>query len=668
VERQEEITAARERPSLGRFERIVIFVVAVVVTAISVNHTFGLDFLVGYVLIESTAVMLIIGLLIATAFLVMPLQPIGNGALSRAVDACLALISLAITFYLFVKADIIFEQGWEFAAPNDAKWIALVMWALCMECGRRAGGTPVFVVCLLLSAFPLVAAHLPSPFNGISQPLLDLAAYHVYGGESVFGLPSRTVATSLLGFIIFGVALQHTGAGAFFIDIAFALCGRYRGGPAKVAVVSSGLFGSLSGSAVANVMSTGTLTIPAMKRSGLSARMAGAVEACASTGGVLAPPVMGATAFVMASFLNVSYATIAIAATIPAFLYFFGMFVQIDAYAARTRLRGLDPSLMPEFRKVLREGWYYAAVIVALVLLILLTSLEEKAPYYATALLLVINQFNPRHRLNLRGAADLVTGIGIALAELAAIVASIGFVIGALFVSGVIGSLTNDLLALAGGNVYALLLMGAATCFILGMGMPITASYIFLAILLVPALTRLGIDPLAAHMFLLYYGAVSYITPPVAIAALTAATISNSGPIQTGFEAMRIGAIIYIIPFVFVFHPALLMDAPAFEILLAFATAVVGVTFVSCALQGYLPGAGVASGIAEWPARALALVAGLLLVLPSETISAEYGIWSSLVVAAVAYGLGVLLLRLGGAGRPDLTEAAANKPSPRKAS
>ncbi|WP_127595906.1 TRAP transporter permease [Nitratireductor alexandrii] len=667
MKRQEEPTV-REGSGRGGFERMVIFTVAIVVTAISVNHTFGLDFLVGYVLIESTAVMLIIGLLIATAFLVMPLRPIGHSALSRAVDAGLALVSLAITAYLFVKADIIFEQGWEFAAPNDAKWIALAMWALCMECGRRAGGTPVFIVCLLLSAFPLVAAHLPSPFNGISQPLLDLAAYHVYGGESVFGLPSRTVATSLLGFIIFGVALQHTGAGAFFIDVAFALCGKYRGGPAKVAVVSSGLFGSLSGSAVANVMSTGTLTIPAMKRSGLSARMAGAVEACASTGGVLAPPVMGATAFVMASFLNVSYATIAIAATIPAFLYFFGMFVQIDAYAARTRLRGLDPSLMPEFRKVLREGWYYAAVIVALVLLILLTSLEEKAPYYATMLLLVINQFNPRHRLDLRGAANLVTGIGVALAELAAIVASIGFVIGALFVSGVIGSLTNDLLALAGGNVYALLLMGAATCFILGMGMPITASYIFLAILLVPALTRLGIDPLAAHMFLLYYGAVSYITPPVAIAALTAATISHSGPIQTGFEAMRIGAIIYIVPFVFVFHPALLMDAPASEILLAFATAVVGVTCVSCALQGYLPGAGVAAGLAEWPARALALAAGLLLVLPSGTISAGYGVWSSLLVAAAAYGLGVILLRLAGRGRQRAAAPTAPKPSPRKAS
>lgn len=636
--------SVRENP--GLFARIISFAAAVVVVSLSVNYTFGFDFFVGYVLIEQTAVMLIIGLLISTSFLVMPMGLGVPVRFARVIDLALSALGFAITLYLFYNADNIFEQGWEFAAPDNAKLIALIMWALCMECGRRAGGIPVFVVCLLLSGFPLVAAHLPSPLNGISQPLFDLAAYHVYGGESIFGLPSRTVATALLGFIIFGVVLQHTGAGPFFIDIAFALCGKFRGGPAKVAVLSSALFGSLSGSAVANVMSTGTLTIPAMKRSGFSPRMAGAVEACASTGGVLAPPVMGATAFVMASFLNVSYSTIAIAATIPAFLYFFGMFVQLDSYAARVKLSGLDEQVIPDFWKVLREGWYYAFVILTLVLLILMTEIEEKAPYYATCLLLVINQFSARHKLNWRRAANLVVGVGIALAELAAIIASIGCVIGALFVSGVIGSLTNDLLSLAGGNVYALLLMGAVTCFALGMGMPITASYIFLAILLVPALTRLGIDPLAAHMFLLYYGAVSYITPPVAIAALTASTISKSGPIQTGLESMRIGAVLYIIPFVFVFHPALLMNAPAGEIIFAFASAVLGIIFFCSALQGYLPGAGVAEGPAGWPARAISFCAGIFLVLPGDMIFPQYGNLFAVPVAIAAYGIAMFILRV----------------------
>jgi TRAP transporter 4TM/12TM fusion protein len=354
-----------------------------------------------------------------------------------------------------------------------------------------------------------------------------------------------------------------------------------------------------------------------MVRTGFSREYASGVEACASTGGVFMPPIMGATAFVMASFLNISYVTVAVAAIVPSVLYFFGLFMQIDAYAARKDLKGLPREELPKLGAVFKDGWYFIAVFAALIWMLVYLQREAVAPFYATGLLLVINQFTS-HRLSVEKFTQLVATLGRLLAELAGILAAIGLIIGGLAVTGIAGTIANDLVYLAGDNVLVLLIMGALTSFILGIGMTVTAAYIFLAIVLVPALTNSGLDPLASHMFVMYWGMLSFITPPVALAAFAAASVAQVSPMRAGIEAMRLGAIIYFVPFFFVFNPALLLQASALENLQAISTALVGVALVSAALQGYLLGVGLLGvGFSGLLVRILVGISGLTLALPA---------------------------------------------------
>jgi TRAP transporter 4TM/12TM fusion protein len=416
---------------------------------------------------------------------------------------------------------------------------------------------------------------------------------------------------------MFGAVLQYTGAAHFFNNLAFALFGSVRGGPAKVAIFASGLMGSVSGSVVSNVLTTGVVTIPAMKRIGFAPAYAGGVEACASTGGVLMPPVMGATAFVMASFLGVPYVTVALAALMPSLLFYLALFVQIDGYAARRGLRGLPRAELPSVRRTFAEGWQYIVVFVLLVWMLLVLQQEAIAPFYATALLLVINQFSRRHRLDWKKLGLLVEGICGALGELSALLAGVGLIIGALSVTGLAGTLANDLVYLAGNNIYVLLVMGAITSFIFGMGMTITACYIFLAIVLAPPLVAAGFDPVAVHLFMLYWGMVSFITPPVALAAFVAAGIAKARPMQVGMQSVRLGAAMYFVPFFFVLNPALILRGSPGEIVVVVSTAVVGIAFLASALEGYVLGVGtVARSAAGWAARLLLVAGGLVMAMP----------------------------------------------------
>jgi TRAP transporter 4TM/12TM fusion protein len=428
----------------------------------------------------------------------------------------------------------------------------------------------------------------------------------------------RAFAELVIGFLIFGTALQYTGAGAFFINFAFALCGHLRGGAAKVAIFSSGLLGSMSGSVISNVLTTGTMTIPAMKRTGFRPATAGAIEACASTGAVLAPPVMGATAFIMAEFLNISYATVALAAAVPALLYYFALFMQIDCIAGREAMKGLPQHELPKLGEVVREGWYFIFVIILLVVLLLVMKRENWAPWMATALLLVLNQAFSKHRW---GWGDVVTFLeanGRVFVELIAVLGGIGLLVGAFSLTGLTGTLTNGLLHMAGDNVLLLLVMGALTSFILGMGMTITACYIFLAVLLAPSLIKVGLDPIAVHLFIMYWGMVSFITPPVALAAFAASSIAKASPMQTGVEAMKIGSVIYFVPFFFVMNPSLVLQGEVFDFVGHAVTAVIGIMLVCGGLQGYLAGIGDlrrSNGL-EWPIRAALVVGGLMFAAP----------------------------------------------------
>lgn len=636
---------------LSRPWRMAMMVITSTLIVLAINQIFNLGFFIGEVMQDARYLYIYTGLILSMVFICFPATR--RSAVDRVAGydmVIIAVIAAVFSYYTWNAERIIFE-AWEYAAPNLGIWLALTTWLIVLEAGRRTGGWPIFVIVLVCSLYPLYADRMPDAISGISMGLKEAATFHVMSEESLFGIPMHVAALLLFGFLLFGVALQHTGAGNFFINLAFALLGKARGGPAKVAIFSSGLMGSMSGGPVTNVLTTGPLSIPAMRRIGFSRDYAAGVEACASTGGVLMPPIMGATAFVMASFLGVNYTSVAIAAIIPSLLYFFGLFMQIDAYAARHQLHGLPEEELPSLGDVVKEGWYFIFVFALLVWMLIFMQREATAPFYATALLLVINQFT-QHRWSFKALGKYLQSVGGILAELGGILGAIGLIIGALQVTGMAGTLTNNLVYLAGDNVILLLVMGALTSFVLGIGMTVTAAYIFLAIILAPALIRAGLDPLASHMFIMYWGMLSFITPPVALAAFVAASVAKTSAMRAGFEAMRLGTIIYFIPFFFVFNPALLMQGSVFEILAVLVTALVGVWLLSAALQGYLIGLGsLGSGMLGWLARGLVLSGGLLLAAPGGgMLGVGHGTLAASALTLVALGALIVLGQRKAAG------------------
>ncbi len=560
-----------------------------------------------------------------------------------------AALALASGGYLVATAGINLAEAWEFAAPPAAQWVALLFIALVLEATRRAGGWVLFAIVTMFAAYPTFAGHVPDPFSGFQSLPMEAVAYHVFSSESAFGIPMKAFGGLVIGFIVFGAVLQRTGGGQFFNDFAMALVGQYRGGAAKVSIFASGFMGSMSGSVISNVLTTGAVSIPAMKKTGFSANTAAATEACASTGGVLMPPIMGATAFVMASFLSRPYVDIAVAAAIPSLLFYFGLFAQIDAYAARRGLSGIPRPDLPRLAATMKEGWLYISVFALLIFMMIGLRMETAAPFYATLLLLAVNQVLPRHRLTLKGAANLVVGVGTALAELVAVLLGVGLIVGAFSATGLAGTLVNELVFIAGDNVFVLLLMGALTAFVFGMGMTVTACYIFLAVVLAPALEQGGLNVLAVHLFILYWGMVSYITPPVALGAFTAATLARGNAMKAGFEAMRLGSVIYIIPFFFVLNPALIGEGSTVDVAVTLVTALIGVGFISMALQGYVSFAGPLKGASGAALRVLLFVGGLFFAVPEV---AALGL-SHLELSAIGLCLSILpILHARQAGAP----------------
>ena len=629
-----------EEPKQTRYRKIpkkwqlVMAIMTACSIFLAINQIFNLGFFVGYVMLDSRYMYLITGIMLCMVFVTFPANKRSLDYIPWYDSAIMIVLAFVFSYFAF-NAERIVLEAWEYAAPDIGVFLAAFTWVIVLEAGRRAGGWPVFSIVLIFSLYPTFAASLPNVIAALSIPLGDVAIFHVLGEESLFGIPMRVFVQLVFGFLIFGVSLQFTGGGPFFINLAFALLGHLRGGPAKVSIFSSGLMGSMSGGPISNVLTTGPLSIPAMRRIGFTKEYASGVEACASTGGVFMPPIMGATAFVMASFLNISYVSVAVAAIVPSVLYFFGLFVQIDAYAAKNDLKGLPKEELPSLGSVFKDGWYFIVVFVSLIWMLVYLQREAVAPFYATALLLIINQFT-KHRLSFDTVMQLIAQMGRLLAELAGILAAIGLIIGGLAVTGIAGTIANDLVYLAGENVIVLLIMGALTSFILGIGMTVTAAYIFLAIVLVPALTNSGINPLASHMFVMYWGMLSFITPPVALAAFAAASVANVAPMRAGFEAMRLGAIIYFVPFFFVFNPALLLQGSIIENVQAFTTAIFGVALVSGALQGYMIGVGdLGSGIKGLVVQTIVGISGLILALPAGGL---FG-FSQIALLAVAAGL-----------------------------
>ena len=619
---------------------ILLALTAVIVSLLAMDslRVLGAPLLSGIVSLETQYFYLVLMFLMPLGFL---LYRSNQKTDLLPLDVLLALINFLACGWLYWHSEQILDEGWEFGSPEEAVWVSYVLWACALETVRRVAGWSLFILVFLFSLYPLAAEQMPDAISGMSVSLEDTAIYHAMSSESVLGLPFRAFANLVIGFLVFGVALKCTGGGQFFIDLAFSLLGRVRGGPAKVAILSSGLMGSMSGSVVTNVLTTGQLTIPAMKRSGFNASAAGGIEACASTGGVLLPPVMGSTAFVMATFLGMPYYDVALAAAIPAVLYFVALFLQLDAFAARENLQGADEDEIPDLLDTIKNGWYYLGAFAVLVVLLLVMQREALAPWLSTLVLLILNQFSKRHRWGAKDVFDFLVASGSLFVELLIVLSGVGLIVGALSLTGLSGTLVNELLFLAGGSTLVLLLMGALTSFVLGIGMTVTAAYIFLAIVLAPALIQGGLEPLSVHLFILYCGMLSFITPPVALGAFAAASIAGSNPMATGFKAMQFGVATYCIPFFFVLQPALILNAEPIVIVQAVFETLVGVWLIASGVQGYLPFMGVIRGFVP---RALIATGGLLIAAPGlGNIGIDIANSEFALVGIVLFGLALMV-------------------------
>ena len=442
-------------------------------------------------------------------------------------------------------------------------------------------------------------------------------------------------STIVIMFILMGQLLFAAGGGEFFTDLASASMGRRRGGAAKIAVIASALFGSISGTAVSNVASTGVITIPMMRRSGYSPTQSGAIEAVASTGGQLMPPIMGAAAFLIAEFLEIDYVDVIIAAAIPALLYYFAVFIQVDLLAAREKIAVVDEEI-PSIRTVLARGWQFIIPFVGLLYALFELMVEaEVAALYASVLIVIggmLRSYGGK-RLHWMDAVKALSGTGLVMLELFMILGGAGFVIGILNITGLGGALAQAVVNLGDGSLVVLLVIAAVICIILGMGMPTVGVYILLATMVAPAIIQAGVPELAAHMFILYFGMMSMITPPIAMAAYAAATISQTSPMATGWASMKLGWVAYVIPFMFVISPPLLMEGAAWEIVAAIVTSMIGVYFFSVTVVGYFSRL---LGVAQ---RCLLAAAGVGAMVPHAALA--YGAWIN--TAAIMLGTAILM-------------------------
>lgn len=576
--------------------------------ALAINQALNLG-LIGEVLVDNTFLYLEIGFFLSISFLLYPLRR-GDVDRIRLLDWGLFAACIVVSGYLALHGPDISDFGWVHRAPPLATAAAVLLVVLALEGVRRVGGTVMLIVCGFFAVYPMVAHLMPGVFWSPQLDPLAVLREHALGTESILGLPIRVVTEVLMGYLIFGAALIVTGGGKVFMDLALALLGRTRGGTAKVAVVSSALFGSLSGSVLSNVVTTGKLTIPAMRRSGFPPAYAAGVEACASTGGTLMPPVMGAVAFIMADFLRVPYSSVAIAALVPSLLFYLTLLVQVDLFAARNSLSTATQEDIPALGTVLAGGWHHILGLVLLTYLLLRLRMETLAPYWAT--LFVVGISILRRQVRLSVLASLLRESTSTVTNIFAILVGVGMVIGTLSFTGVGPAFSRELLLLSGGSVYLLLVLGALTSFILGMGMTITACYLLLAVILPPPLIEAGLSPIAVHLFILYWGMLSFITPPVALAALAAGSIAGVDPMTAGFKSMRLGSVLFLLPFVFVLNPELILEGTLMACLLATLTATAGIILISFALEGWAYWVGRLNPFA----RTSLLVSATLLVVP----------------------------------------------------
>lgn len=617
------------------FIGVIAFLLPTAGVALAIFFVFHLTFF-GYVMPEQAYLGLLLVLFLPAVFLYIPA---GRQAPKDRVpwyDLLAASLSMAGPLYKFVLAEEIPVLGLSIAVPVEGLVVGAVTWILLIEMARRAIGT---IFCLLVAFFSLyptvLAPVMPSFLQSAYFSPNQVIGYYFIGAGGIYGLVTRITGSLVIGYMIFGVALRVSGGGQFFIDLSNSLLGWLRGGPAKVSVLASAFFAMLSGSVISNVVTTGSLTIPTMKKAGYAPYYAAAVESCASTGGVITPPVMGAAAFIIAVFLDVPYAKVCLAAVVPAFLYFLTLLLQTDLYAVKHGLKGVPREGIPRLGATLKWGWPFLSSVFILVFMLLYLRLENEAPYWAMAFLFAAAMFNTETRLTPQRFMQFLQGSAKLLVSIFAILIPLGMVIGCIDMTGVGVAFSSWVKSLVSTNLFLLLFVTGLASFILGMGLTAVACYVFLAVLIAPALTMLGVYPMAAHLFILYWGLSSFITPPVALGAYTAAPIAGAKPIKVGFTAMRLGMMVFIIPFVFCFNPALVLHGAVHEVLVATAAAVVGIFFLVQGVERYVLGAGKIG----W------MVGGVLILSSVALFSPSWRLQSLGLGAGAAATLLVILLR-----------------------
>ena len=573
---------------------------------------------------------LFLALALSAVFLAVKALPSQRGDHVPWYDWFFALIGLAVGLYVTLLYPTI---AYRLGVLSPDRWIfgglALV---LVIEATRRVAGGTLAWLALAVILYTKFAEFLPGILYSKSPSWARIASYLYLDSNAMLGLPLDVAAGVVVAFILFGQALYAVGGDKFLTDLALIVTGRYRGGPAKVSVVSSALFGTVSGSAVANVVVDGAITIPLMKRAGFPAHMAAAIEAVASNGGQITPPVMGAAAFLMAEFLNIPYGQVALAAAIPACLYYLALFTQIDLESAKRGLVGLPAEQIPKFRSVIRLGWVFLIPLGILVYTLMIDNWEAgKSGLVAVIAVFVVGALQRETRPSFAKINAALEATGKTLLDIAVITALAGVVIGALHLSGFTFKISLLLVTLSGNNVFLLLLITALGCLFLGLPLPTTVVYITLAVLAAPALVQLGIPPLAAHLFLFYFGMVSLITPPDCLPVYIAASMAQANFWQTGWTAMRLGIAAYIVPFIFALHPPLIFIGSPTEIIVAIVTAVIGVILLATGCAGYL------FRPLNWPKRALFWLASLLLLIPNWS-----GVWLAADAAGFLLGIGLV--------------------------
>ncbi len=521
------------------------------------------------------------------AFLLYPASKKMNKTKIHWSDLCLTALGLFVGLYItFNYRTLIFRAGSQTTFDIIVACIAVL---LVLEATRRVVGMPIVIIASTFLLYAKFGAYLPGFFNHRGYSISRIVSHMYYTTEGILGLPLGVSATFIFLFILFGAFLDKTGIGKFFIDFANSIAGSAVGGPAKVSVLSSALTGTISGSSVANTVGTGSFTIPLMKSLGYKPEFAAAVEAAASTGGQIMPPIMGAAAFLMAEFIGMPYMGIAKAAVIPALLYFTGIWIMIDLEARKTGLKGLKKEELPKFKKIMAERGYLFLPIFAIIYFLMNGATPIKAALYGIFIAILAGAIRKETRLNTKMLLQALengarSALGVAIACAAA-----GIIVGTVTLTGLGLKMGNGLVALAGGNLILTLFFTMISSLILGMGAPTTANYIITSTIAAPALVKLGIPTLAAHMFTFYFGIIADITPPVALAAFAGSAIAKSDPLKTGIIASKLAIAAFIIPYMFVLNPALLLiNTTTVQIIQITITSVIGMFGVAVAMQGYI--------------------------------------------------------------------------------